>query len=87
MEKWLSKHIAKIEERALRGVEAPWAPVVEGFKRFIESDPIVYMGFHQMFEQVPHKPPYDKDPTGKPQVRTSRIPDFHANNLFELTGP
>lgn len=26
------------------------------------------MGFHEMFEQVPTKPPYDKDPTGKPQV-------------------
>src|SRR5271157_501573 len=30
------------------------------------------MLFHQMFEQVPRKPPYNKDPTGKPQVRDYR---------------
>ena len=27
------------------------------------------MLFNQMFEQVPRKPPYNKDPTGKPQVQ------------------
>jgi phosphatidylserine decarboxylase len=31
------------------------------------------MLFHQMFEQVPRKPPYNKDPTGKPQVRDYRL--------------
>jgi phosphatidylserine decarboxylase len=30
------------------------------------------MLFNQMFEQVPKKPPYNKDPTGKPQVRDYR---------------
>ncbi|KAK0491955.1 phosphatidylserine decarboxylase-like protein [Armillaria luteobubalina] len=29
---------------------------------------LIYMGFHQMFEQVPTKPPYNNDPAGKPQV-------------------
>jgi phosphatidylserine decarboxylase len=46
----------------------PFHPVIEEFKDFIERDPGIYMGFHQMFEQVPKKPPYDQDPTGKPQV-------------------
>ncbi|KAJ3519114.1 hypothetical protein NM688_g9350 [Phlebia brevispora] len=30
-------------------------------------------GFHQMFEQVPDKPPYNNDPTGKPQVRDYKL--------------
>ena len=70
IEKWLSKKIAKVEKQAADGDEH-LAPVILEFKRFIESDPIIYMGFHQMFEQVPTKPPYDKDPTGKPQVSVS----------------
>jgi phosphatidylserine decarboxylase len=47
-------------------------PVIEEFKALIESEAEIYMLFHQMFTQVPHKPPYDQDPTGKPQVR-----DYH----------
>ncbi|MFH1161159.1 MAG: phosphatidylserine decarboxylase family protein [bacterium] len=44
-------------------------PVVEEFKVLIETDPEIYMLFHQMFDQVPRKAPYNHDPTGKPQVR------------------
>ncbi|KAG8815057.1 hypothetical protein FRC17_000873 [Serendipita sp. 399] len=45
-------------------------PVIVEFKELIEGDPIIYMYFHEMFDQVPTKPPYDKDPTGtKPQIR------------------
>ncbi len=44
-------------------------PVIVDFKELIESDPTIFMLFNQMFEQVPKRPPYDKDPCGKPQVR------------------
>ena len=47
-------------------------PVMEELKDLIESDPEIYMLFHQMFSQVPNKAPYNQDPTGKPQVR-----DYH----------
>jgi len=43
-------------------------PVIQEFQRVIEEDPILYLGFHQMFDQVPHEPLYDKDPNGDPQV-------------------
>jgi phosphatidylserine decarboxylase len=43
--------------------------VIADFQDVIESDPEIFMLFNQMFEQVPRRPPYDKDPTGKPQVR------------------
>jgi phosphatidylserine decarboxylase len=52
--------------------EKPLHPVIEDFKQLIENDPEIFMLFHQMFEQVPTKPPYNKDPTGKPQVRDYR---------------
>ncbi|KIJ25097.1 hypothetical protein M422DRAFT_62290 [Sphaerobolus stellatus SS14] len=45
-------------------------PVLQEFQEIIESDPHIYMCFHQMFEQIPTKPPYDVDPgTFKPQIR------------------
>lgn len=68
LEDWLA---ALIEEVTARPV--PLHPVIEDFKVLIENDAQVYMLFHQMFEQVPRKPPYNKDPTGKPQVR-----DYHV---------
>ncbi|RPD59262.1 phosphatidylserine decarboxylase-like protein [Lentinus tigrinus ALCF2SS1-7] len=73
VDKWLAKRIVKVDEHAKRVFEEPLSPVLEKFKKFIEDDPIVYMGFHQMFEQVPLKPPYCYDPTGKPQVRDYRV--------------
>src|SRR6266404_2342087 len=48
-------------------------PVIREFQRVIEEDPILYLGFHQMFDQVPHEPLYDKDPNGDPQVFVSCI--------------
>ncbi|KAI0780874.1 Phophatidylserine decarboxylase-domain-containing protein [Trametes elegans] len=70
LEKWLEKKITHVEHPTRRG--QPLHPVIERFKLFIEREPTVYMGFSQMFEQVPTKPPYNGDPTHKPQVR-----DFH----------
>ena len=47
----------------------PFLPVIRDFQKLIEGDGEIFMGFHRMFEQVPAKPPYNEDPTGKPQVR------------------
>jgi phosphatidylserine decarboxylase len=63
--KWLEAIIQKnqAEAKALH-------PVIADFQNLIENDAEIAMLFHQMFEQVPKKPPYNKDPTGKPQVRS-----------------
>lgn len=61
---WLNKLIAQVESDP-----QPLRPVVQEFKDAIESDPQLYMLFNMMFSQIPNKPPYFKDPTGKPQVR------------------
>lgn len=64
LENWLKELIEELE-----GVEKALVPVVEEFKDLIENDPTVYMLFTKMFNQVPNRPPYNKTPTGKPQVR------------------
>ncbi|CDO69532.1 hypothetical protein BN946_scf184785.g37 [Trametes cinnabarina] len=71
MRNWLDKKIAYVEHPTRRN--APLNPVIVGFQNFIENDATIYMGFHQMFEQVPTKPPYKDDPTGKPQVRDYKL--------------
>ncbi len=65
LEKWMNNLIAEVET-----VEKPLLPVIEEFKNLIEQDPEIFMQFNLMFEQVPHKPPYNKDPIGKPQARS-----------------
>lgn len=88
LEGWLANLIDEVTRRP-----APLHPVIEDFKALIEGDAQVYMLFHQMFEQVPTKPPYNKDPTGAPQVRDyhlmlklfnaimTRAPDFNETGL------
>ena len=44
-------------------------PVLREFKNLIERDTRIYLLFSSMFEQVPNKKPYSKDPTGHRQVR------------------
>jgi len=63
LEAWLTKKINAVSKDKL-----PLLPVIEDFKNLIEGDPVIYMGFHQMFDQVPTKPPYNNQPDGKPQV-------------------
>jgi phosphatidylserine decarboxylase len=81
LDKWLATIIQKThaEQKALH-------PVIADFRDFIEGDPEIFMLFHQMFEEVPKKAPYNKDPTGKPQVRDYRhmlthAPEFNQSGL------
>lgn len=64
LDRWLSALIQETEQ-----ANQPLAPVVKAFKETIEGDPEVYMLFHKMFSQVPHRPSFGQDPTGQPQVR------------------
>jgi phosphatidylserine decarboxylase len=65
--RWLEAMLQKTH-----GEPKPLHQVIAEFQDLIESDPQIYMLFNQMFEQVPRRPPYNKDPTGKPQVRDYR---------------
>ncbi|KFA54632.1 hypothetical protein S40293_02230 [Stachybotrys chartarum IBT 40293] len=44
-------------------------PALKEFKELIEGNPRLYMYFTQMFEEIPSKHPYNKDPTGSKQIR------------------
>ncbi len=59
---WLKK-IMKEEACSTR----PLLPVIQEFKDFIESDPIIFMYFNEMFEEVPHR--LKHSPANLPQVR------------------
>ncbi len=88
LDKWLEAIIQKTHAE-----QKPLHPVIADFRDLIESDPEIFMLFNQMFEQVPRKPPYDKDPTGKPQVRSyhhmlrllntimTQAPEFNESGL------
>ncbi|KAJ5580242.1 uncharacterized protein N7459_006227 [Penicillium hispanicum] len=44
-------------------------PVIQEFQELIETNTRVYMLIEGMFKEVPHKEPYDQDPTGHPEIR------------------
>lgn len=44
-------------------------PVIQEFQALIEEDPVLFMLFTQMFEQIPSTSDYQADPTGNPQVK------------------
>ena len=72
----LNHWLAQLQKEA-QHLQKPLHPVLEEFRDLIEQDAELFMLFHQMFEQVPHKPPYNRDPAGKPQVR-------HYQQMLEL---
>lgn len=81
LEQWIGNHIKRVDTNP-----QPLLPAVQELKNLIEKDSEIYMLFHQMFEQVPKKSPYNRDPMGKPQVR-----DYHHMldliNAIMMTAP
>ncbi|THU82403.1 hypothetical protein K435DRAFT_637705, partial [Dendrothele bispora CBS 962.96] len=67
VERWMDKLLQKVDRdnRTFKQLH----PVIVEFKELIDNDPALRMGFTQMFDQVPTKPPYNNDPTLKPQIR------------------
>ncbi len=64
---WLNTQIEEAHQN-----KKELTPVLQDFKNFIESNPRIYMYFNSMFEEVPRRDPYNKDPTGHRQIR-----DYH----------
>jgi phosphatidylserine decarboxylase len=62
---WLEEHAAKAEKST-----DDLDPVLVELRDLIESNPEIYMLFNQMFMQVPHKPPYNRDPAEEPTIRS-----------------
>jgi len=62
--RWLEAMVEKTHAQP-----RPLHPVIADLQQLIETDPEIFMLFNQMFEQVPKRAPYHRDPSGKPQVR------------------
>jgi phosphatidylserine decarboxylase len=63
-DQWLEKLVA-----GTATTQEPLLPVVREFQDLIETDPQLFMLFHQMFEQIPDTPAFRRDPTGQPQIK------------------
>jgi hypothetical protein len=75
-QKWLQKTVEHVENNP-----KDLHPAINDFKHAVESDTRLTMLFASMFEQVPHKAPYQKDPTGTPQVSRDRPGRFEGGML------
>jgi len=66
---WLSHLLSKTKPEIPRRLYDQENPV-ETFRKLIEDNSTIYMLAHSMFDEIPEKPPYDRDPTTlKKQIR------------------
>jgi phosphatidylserine decarboxylase len=80
---WLSHLLDKakpeIPQKLRDGKENP----VDTLRKLIENNSTLYMLAHSMFDEVPEKPPYDRDPTTlKKQVRNYKTMLYLFNTLL-----
>ena len=64
LDRWLHDLVEEVDAHP-----EPLHPVIQEFEDLIESDPAIYMYFHQMFAQLPDRPTFERTPIGGPQVR------------------
>ncbi|KAJ7268326.1 phosphatidylserine decarboxylase family protein [Mycena rebaudengoi] len=62
---WPSRQVDHVDKHGAK----PLIPVLQEFKDLIERNARIYMYFRQMWDEVPCKPKYSKDPTGQRQIR------------------
>ncbi|KAJ7895570.1 phosphatidylserine decarboxylase family protein [Mycena olivaceomarginata] len=62
---WLYRQVDHVDKHGAK----PLIPVLQEFKDLIERNARIYMFFTQMWDEIPRKPKYAMDPTGKRQIR------------------
>ncbi len=73
--KWLSSDQKFYDEwfkeivKGTKSANQPLHPVIQEFKDLIEGDPELLMLFTEMFEQIPKEKKFEKDTTGKHQIK------------------
>lgn len=76
---WLKTQIEHVDNSSKKEL----IPVLQQFKKLIEGNSRIYMYFNQMWEEIPLKKPYNKDPTGtKKQIRDYRHMLAVLNHIF-----
>ncbi|KAH8652055.1 Phophatidylserine decarboxylase-domain-containing protein [Xylariales sp. PMI_506] len=75
---WLSRQVAHVDKHG----DKELIPSLKEFQDLIEGNPRLYMYFTEMWDEVPRKVPYDKDPTGKKQIRDYKHMLQMLNHIF-----
>ena len=55
--------------KGTKSANQPLLPVMQEFKELIEGDPELFMLFTEMFDQIPKEKKFEKDSTGKAQIK------------------
>ena len=63
-DKWFTEIV-----KGSKSANQPLLPVMQEFKELIEGDPELFMLFTEMFEQIPKEKKYEKDTTGRHQIK------------------
>jgi phosphatidylserine decarboxylase len=72
-------------KRAQEAVGLPWAPPIVALQQLIETNPTIYMLFNEMLTEVPTKPPFNKDPSGRYEIRT--VADLLLALNYQIQSP
>ena len=87
LEDWVAEMVAGANSAQ------PLQPVVQEMADLIHNDPVLYMQFQQMFDQLPDQAQFKQDPTGTPQIQNveqmlqvinhvlTRAPEFNSTGL------
>ncbi len=62
---WLRRQVEHVDKNPGEKL----IPVLQEFKEFIEADSRIYMYFTAMWDEIPLRPMYQRDPTGHKQIR------------------
>ncbi|KAE8361519.1 Phophatidylserine decarboxylase-domain-containing protein [Aspergillus caelatus] len=80
---WLSSLLDKTKAEIPRKLRNDEVNPVETFRKLIENNSSLYMLAHSMFEEIPEKAPYDRDPTTlRKQVRNYKTMLYLFNTLL-----
>ncbi|RFU76089.1 phosphatidylserine decarboxylase family [Trichoderma arundinaceum] len=63
------EYLRRVTEHVDKHPQEKLTPALQEFKELIEGNTRIYMYFNQMFEEIPNKRPYWRDPTGTKQIR------------------
>ncbi|RYO83833.1 hypothetical protein DL763_007712 [Monosporascus cannonballus] len=76
---WMKAQVEHVDKHPKKEL----IPALKEFKDFIETNPRIYMYFTEMWDEVPLKKPYYKDPTGeRKQIRDYRHMLDMLNHVF-----
>ncbi|MCK5687082.1 phosphatidylserine decarboxylase family protein, partial [bacterium] len=64
LDNWLKSILKNVEQKPKK-----LHPIIQDFKKLIETDPEIYMFFDLMFSQLPKHGKFTKNPAGGPQIR------------------